>query len=113
MAAPGGATLAFRCIGRGPFGPRRQERRMSEQHAETARTGETDPAMPLRVPAMVMKDVPSNASAAGREMLRTDAGEVRAANVAMEQSGAEAIVAERLSMQNSGAKSIEAKSAQI
>ncbi|HET7092065.1 MAG TPA: hypothetical protein VFI22_01270 [Thermomicrobiales bacterium] len=84
---------------------------MSEQDA--AAGADTINAATRRLPEMVMKEEPSNASVAGRDMVRADAGEVRAANVTMEKSGAEAIVAERLSMENSGAKSIEAKSAQI
>lgn len=47
------------------------------------------------------------------EILRAEAGIVRADNVTMERSGAESISAERLVMTNSGARTVEARSAQI
>jgi hypothetical protein len=47
------------------------------------------------------------------ELLRADAGNVRADQVAMERAGAEQITAERVIMTNSGARTIQAHSAQV
>lgn len=64
------------------------------------------------VPRIVLKSEPTHHPVAGRELLRHDAGEVRAQHLAMEESGAESVEADRVSMSNSGARSVTAKSVQ-
>ncbi len=64
------------------------------------------------VPRVVLKLEPTQHPVAGRELLQHDAGDVRAAHLAMEKSGAETVEADRVSMSRSGAKSVAAKSVQ-
>jgi hypothetical protein len=47
------------------------------------------------------------------ELLRAEAGDIRANQVSMDRAGAERITADRVIMTNSGARSIDADSAQI
>lgn len=56
---------------------------------------------------------PSNQPTLTTELLRAEAGEVKADQVAMERAGAEHVSAERVIMNNSGARTVDAKSAQI
>ena len=56
---------------------------------------------------------PENRPTAATELLRAEAGDVRAGMLAMERSGAEQVTAERVVMTNSGARTIDARSAQV
>jgi hypothetical protein len=47
------------------------------------------------------------------ELLRAEAGDVRAESVSMERAGAERVTAERVVMTNSGARTVETRSAQV
>lgn len=56
---------------------------------------------------------PSNRPTPTTELLRAEAGDLRAERVSMERAGAEQVTAERVVMTNSGARTVEARSAQI
>ena len=56
---------------------------------------------------------PENRPTVATEMLRAEAGDVRAATVTMDCAGAEQVSAERVVMTNSGARTVEARSAQV
>lgn len=56
---------------------------------------------------------PSNRPTITTELLRAEAGDVNANEIAMERSGAESVSAQRVIMNNSGARSVDARSAQI
>ena len=56
---------------------------------------------------------PENRLVAASELLRAEAGDVRADVVELERSGAETVTAERVVMTNSGARTVDARSAQI
>lgn len=56
---------------------------------------------------------PENRPVAASELLRAEAGDVRADTVDLERAGAELVSAERVVMTNSGARTVEARSAQI
>ena len=62
---------------------------------------------------VVIAPGPEHRPTEATELLRAEAGTVRADSVTMERSGAEVINAERLVMTNSGARTVEARSAQI
>jgi hypothetical protein len=64
-------------------------------------------------PEFVAKSDTTKSAAEANELLRADAGDVKATTVSMDRSGAESITAERVTMDHSGAKSLEAKSAQL
>ncbi len=61
----------------------------------------------------VAKSDTTKSAAEAHELLRSDAGDVKATTVSMDRSGAESITAERVTMDHSGAKSLEARSAQL
>jgi hypothetical protein len=56
---------------------------------------------------------PENRPTAATELLRAEAGDVRAGMVTMDRAGAEQVTAERVVMTNSGARTVDARSAQI
>lgn len=56
---------------------------------------------------------PANRPTATTELLRAEAGDVTADQVAMERAGAEHVSAQRVIMTNSGARTVDARSAQI
>ena len=56
---------------------------------------------------------PENHPEVATELLRAEAGDVRAQTVTMERAGAELVSADRVVMSNSGARTIDAKSAQV
>src|SRR5215211_4755709 len=56
---------------------------------------------------------PENRPTVATEILRAEAGDVRATTVAMDRAGAEQVSAERVVMTNSGARTVEARSAQV
>lgn len=65
------------------------------------------------VPEAVDKSSAYHAPVAAPELLRSDAGDVKAGNVTMDRSGADTITADRISMDRSGARKLEAKSAHL
>ena len=56
---------------------------------------------------------PENRPTAATELLRAEAGDVRADMVTMDRAGAEQVIAERVVMTNSGARMVDARSAQV
>ena len=56
---------------------------------------------------------PEHRPTAAKELLRAEAGDVRAETVNMERAGAEQVTGERVVMNNSGARTVEARSAQV
>jgi len=62
---------------------------------------------------VVVSAGPENRPAVATELLRAEAGDVRAGTIAMERAGAEQVTAERVVMTNSGARTIDARSAQV
>lgn len=79
---------------------------------------ETDPAQaPGGVNSLdsevIVKSVPENRPTLATELLRAEAGDVKADTVTMERSGAEQVTAERAIITNSGARTVDARSAQI
>jgi len=62
---------------------------------------------------VVLPTGPENSPVSATELLRAEAGDVRAQTVSMERAGAEHVTADRVVMTNSGARTIDAKSAQI
>src|SRR4051812_12749092 len=62
---------------------------------------------------VILPTGPENYPVAATELLRAEAGDVRAQTVSMERAGAEHVSAERVVMINSGARTIDAKSAQV
>ena len=62
---------------------------------------------------VVVSAGPENRPTVATELLRAEAGDVRAGMLAMERSGAEQVTAERVVMTNSGARTIDARSAQV
>lgn len=64
-------------------------------------------------PIRIDRESATHAPREAAELLRSDAGDVSAERVAMDQSGAERITAERVTLTNSGARRIETKSAQL
>ncbi len=75
--------------------------------------GERDDNPSSDVPTTIIKASATKSPAPASEVLRSDAGDIEATNVAMERSGADEITAQRVIMTNSGAKSIDARSAQL
>lgn len=71
------------------------------------------PRAETAAPGVIIDRGPEHRPALARELLRAEAGDVRADQVTMEGSGAEQITAERLVMTNSGARTLEARSAQV
>src|SRR5262249_17501511 len=64
-------------------------------------------------PEFVAKSDTTKSPIEANELLRADAGDVRATTVSMDRSGAESVTAERVTMERSGAKTLEARSAQL
>jgi hypothetical protein len=64
-------------------------------------------------PTVVAKEPAYRSATEATELIRSDAGDITATTVTMEQSGAEQITADRVTMDRSGAKSLNAKSAQL
>ena len=56
---------------------------------------------------------PENRPTAATELLRAEAGDVRADTITMDRAGAEQVTAERVIMTNSGARTVDARSAQV
>ena len=56
---------------------------------------------------------PENRPTAATELLRAEAGDVRADMISMDRAGAEQVIAERVVMTNSGARTVDACSAQV
>jgi hypothetical protein len=56
---------------------------------------------------------PENRPTAATELLRAEAGDVRADMITMDRAGAEQVTAERVVMTNSGARTVDARSAQV
>lgn len=75
--------------------------------------GHADEGDEDRVPVAVGKSGTSKTPEPTPELLRRDAGDVQAAHVAMERSGAESVKADRVTMESSGVQSMEVKSAQL
>jgi hypothetical protein len=61
----------------------------------------------------VVKVGPSKHPEPATELLAAEAGDVEAANVRMERSGAEQVSGQRVLMERSGARTVEARSAQL
>ncbi|MFN8591544.1 MAG: hypothetical protein U0031_08805 [Thermomicrobiales bacterium] len=74
--------------------------------------GAANPGKPVAARASINLG-PSNRPTAATELLRAEAGDVSANEIAMERSGAEHVSAERVIMTNSGARTVDARSAQI
>ena len=62
---------------------------------------------------VVVSAGPENRPTVATELLRAEAGDVRAGTIALERAGAEQVTAERVVMTNSGARTIDARSAQV
>jgi hypothetical protein len=71
--------------------------------------GAGDAAEPT--PAKVEKTDAYRKPVEAKELLRADAGDLKADNVTMDRSGAESITADRVTMDRSGARKLDAKSA--
>lgn len=80
---------------------------MTENPSEPRREGDATTA------DVIVDRGPEHRPTLARELLRAEAGDVRAEQITMEGSGAEQITAERLVMTNSGARTLEARSAQV
>ena len=65
------------------------------------------------LPETVLKASATKTPTPAREVLATDAGDVRATTVSMERSGADSVTAERVIMSRSGAQRLDARSAQL
>jgi len=81
-------------------------------------SSERPPAGDLTTTGSVASEVivsagPENRPAVATEILRAEAGDVRATTVAMDRAGAEQVTGERVVMTNSGARTVEARSAQV
>jgi hypothetical protein len=84
---------------------------MSESEREGA--GDATRSFPPATSEASVNSGPSNRPTPTTELLRAEAGDVKADRVAMERAGAEHVAAERIVMTNSGARTVDAKSAQI
>src|SRR5262245_45425273 len=79
----------------------------------TEETATTVPGADSAAPEFVAKTDTTKTPVEANELLRADAGDVRATTVSMDRSGAETVTAERVTMERSGAKTLEARSAQL
>jgi hypothetical protein len=80
---------------------------------ESEGAGGATPPAPPATSQVSINTGPANRPTATTELLRAEAGDVKADRVAMERAGAEHVSAERVIMANSGARTVDAKSAQI
>ncbi|MEJ7762490.1 MAG: hypothetical protein WKF80_06825 [Thermomicrobiales bacterium] len=79
----------------------------------SASTTPAEGAGPDEFPETVLKASATKTPLPAREVLGTDAGDVRATTVSMERSGAERVTAERVIMSRSGTQRLDARSAQL
>lgn len=90
---------------------------MTDSNAPTVSVGGdergTEPGSGAGAPEFVAKTDTTKSPVEANELLRADAGDVRATTVAMDRSGAETVTAQRVTMERSGAKTLEARSAQL
>ncbi|MDQ3513591.1 MAG: hypothetical protein M3462_08000 [Chloroflexota bacterium] len=70
-------------------------------------------AVSAELPETVVKASATKTPTLAREVLASDAGDVRATTVSMERSGADSVTAERVIMSRSGTQRLDARSAQL
>lgn len=70
-------------------------------------------AVSAELPETVLKASATKTPTPAREVLASDAGDVRATTVSMERSGADSVTAERVIMSRSGTQRLDSRSAQL